>query len=68
MSQKAMSQKATRPDDRYGKLDTEWGLELFDNLAITPWLQLSPSLQYIESGLPGVDESIVVTTRLQMVF
>jgi len=51
-----------------GKLDTEWGLEFFYNLAIAPWLQLSPSLQYIESGLPGVDDSVVVTTRLQMVF
>ena len=51
-----------------GLLDTEWGTEVFYNLAITRWLQLSPSVQYIQSGLPGVDESVVVATRLQIDF
>jgi carbohydrate-selective porin OprB len=43
-------------------------MEVFYNLAITPWLQFSPSVQYIDSGLPRVKDSVVVTTRLQMYF
>lgn len=51
-----------------GLLDTEWGMELFYNIAITPWLQFTPDLQYIQSGLPGVDDSVVLAMRLQMYF
>lgn len=51
-----------------GALSTEWGMEAYYNLAITPWLQFSPSIQYIESGLPGVDDSVVIATRLQLYF
>ncbi len=51
-----------------GMLDTEWGMEAFYNLALTPWLQLSPSIQYIQSGLPRIDDSVVLTTRLQLYF
>jgi hypothetical protein len=35
-----------------GLLDSEWGFEAFYNHAITPWLQVSPDYQYIDSGLP----------------
>lgn len=51
-----------------GNLDTEWGLEAFYNIAITPWLQLTPDIQYIQSGLPSIDDSVVVATRIQMYF
>jgi porin len=51
-----------------GLLDTEWGMEVFYNVAITPWLQVTPDLQYIQSGLPGVDDSLVLATRVQMYF
>jgi porin len=49
-------------------LENEWGMEIFYNLAITPWLQFSPSIQYIDSGQAAVDHSVVVTTRLQIYF
>jgi porin len=49
-------------------LEDEWGMEVFYNLAITPWLQFSPSVQYIDSGQVGVDDSVVVMTRLQLYF
>jgi len=49
-------------------IGTEWGMEVFYNLAITPWLQFSPSVQYVDSGIKSVDHSVVVTTRLQMYF
>jgi carbohydrate-selective porin OprB len=43
-------------------------MEVFYNLAITPWLQFSPSVQYIDSGQVGVDDSVVVMTRVQLYF
>ena len=49
-------------------IEDEWDMEVFYNLAITPWLQFSPSVQYIDSGQIDVDHSIVVTTRLQSYF
>jgi porin len=49
-------------------IGTEWGMEVFYNLAITPWLQFSPSVQYIDSGQADVDHSVVVMTRLQLYF
>jgi len=51
-----------------GRLDSEWGLEAYYNFAITPWLQLTPDIQYIQSGLPTVKDSVVLGTRLQMYF
>jgi porin len=47
-----------------GLLDTEWGMEVFYNVAIFPWLQVTPDLQYIQSGLPGVDDSVVIAARV----
>jgi carbohydrate-selective porin OprB len=49
-------------------VEDEWGMEVFYNMAITPWLQFSPSVQYIDSGQVAVDHSVVVTTRLQIYF
>ncbi len=49
-------------------LDTEWGMEVFYNIAITPWLQFTPDLQYIQSGLPGTNDAVVVAMRIQMYF
>jgi len=51
-----------------GALDSEWGMEVFYNFALTPWLQITPDLQYIQSGLPGVDDALVIGTRVQMYF
>jgi porin len=49
-------------------IGTEWGMEVFYNIALTPWLQFGPSVQYVDSGLASVDHSVVVTTRLQLYF
>jgi carbohydrate-selective porin OprB len=43
-------------------------MEVFYNLALTPWLQFSPSVQYIDSGQVDVDHSVVVMTRLPLYF
>ena len=45
------------------RLETEWGMEAYYNIAITPWLQFTPDVQYIQSGLarfPGIDDDVVV--------
>lgn len=49
-------------------LDTEWGMEAFYNIALTPWLQLTPSVQYIQSGVDSINHSTILATRLQMYF
>ena len=51
-------------------LGDEWGGELFYNIAITPWLMLTPDLQLIEPSQrrrqvsPGVSESVKFATVL----
>ncbi len=49
-------------------VEDEWGMEVFYNMAITPWLQFSPGVQFIDSGQADVDHSVVVTTRLPIYF
>jgi porin len=49
-------------------IDTEWGMEIFYNIAITPWLQLTPDFQYIDSGIAGVGEAVVLASRVQIYF
>lgn len=49
-------------------LDDEWGMEVFYNIALTPWLQLSPGVQYVRSGVKSTDRSTIVSTRLQIDF
>ena len=52
-----------------GRLESEWGLEAFYNIAITPWLQFTPDIQYIQPGVPGgVDDVLMLATRIQMYF
>ena len=49
-------------------IDTEWGMEIFYNIAITPWLQLTPDFQYVDSGIAGVGEAVVLASRVQIYF
>jgi porin len=44
------------------------GIEGYYNLAIVPSVMLSLNLQYIKSILPGVDNTFMLSTRLQVVF
>jgi porin len=45
-------------------LDDEWGGEVFYNYAITPSIQASLDLQYIDSAVNTVDDAFVVGLRL----
>lgn len=49
-------------------LDTEWGIEAFYNIAFTPWLQLTPSVQYIQPGVKDIDQATLLAVRLQVDF
>ncbi len=48
--------------------DDEQGLELFYNLAVTPWFELSGNLQVIDGGLAGADTAVVAGIRARIVF
>jgi porin len=45
-------------------LDDEYGVEAFYNYAITPWLQLSGSAQWVSPGIESSDDAWILGTRL----
>jgi porin len=48
----------------------ETAMELYYNAQVTPWLSLTPSVQYVfnPGGDHNVDDAVVVGFRLQMAF
>ena len=50
------------------RLQVEHQLELFYNLHLTPWLQLTGDLQILRPNRPAVDTAIVPAVRLRVVF
>ena len=50
--------------------DYESVLELYYSAAITPWLAVSPSIQYITNpgGNPSASDAVVLGVRIQMLF
>lgn len=56
-------------NDQAGNLlGDEWGMELFYNVALTPWFQLGPSVQYVDSGVRSSGDVVVFSTRAQINF
>ena len=49
-------------------LDDEVGFEAYYNFAITPWMQISADVQYIDQGLTTSDDAWVVGSRLNVRF
>ena len=45
-------------------LENEWGVEVFYNYAITPAIQFTVDLQYIDSAVKAEDEALVLGLRL----
>jgi len=45
-------------------------MELYYNAAVTPWLSISPSVQYVfnPGGDRTVDDAVVLGFRVQMTF
>ena len=44
------------------------GLEAFYNFAITPAAKFSTNIQYLPSAVPRVDDSVMISGRLQLIF
>jgi porin len=44
------------------------GVELFYNIALTPWFQLTPDLQIIDGGIPNTDTAVIPGVRGNLVF
>ena len=44
-------------------VEEEVGAELFYNVAITPWLHVTPDVQVIDSALPRSDTAWVLSLR-----
>ena len=49
-------------------LRDEYGVELFYNIAVTPWCRLTPNFQVVRPSAVGVDTGILAGLRLQMIF
>ena len=48
--------------------DNGTGGELFYNIAVTPWFQLTPDLQVINGGVPNSDTAVIFGLRGNLVF
>lgn len=68
-----------RPFTTRSFLENEWGLEIFYNVALTPWMLLTPDIQVIgpaqkrratglRTGGETVDVATVLGLRLQLIF
>ena len=73
----------SRPDDLFGaglfyndlsktvfqdKVDDPWGAEVFYNLEITPAVRFSTNLQYLRASNKSVDDTTLLSARLQVRF
>ena len=43
--------------------EREQGVELFYDFAVTPYLNMTPDIQFIDNGLPGARDSWVIALR-----
>jgi porin len=50
------------------QLGSEWGGEVFYNVAVTPWLNVTLDAQIIDSALPQVGTAVVLGTRVGICF
>jgi carbohydrate-selective porin OprB len=51
-----------------GRLQVEHQVEMFYNLYLTPWLQLTGDLQILRPNRPAADTAVVPAVRLRVVF
>jgi porin len=51
-----------------GRLQAEHQVEMFYNLYLTPWLQLTGDLQILRPNRPAADTAVVPAVRLRVVF
>jgi carbohydrate-selective porin OprB len=51
-----------------GQLQVEHQVEMFYNLHLTPWFQLTGNLQILRPNRPVADTAVVPAVRLRLVF
>ena len=51
-----------------GKTTWEQGVELYYNIAVTPWLHVTPDLQIISPAGKSVDTTVVAGLRVKIDF
>jgi carbohydrate-selective porin OprB len=51
-----------------GRLDHDFGVEFYYNLAVTGWLNVTADLQVIHPALRGIDTSVVLGLRMKAEF
>jgi porin len=56
------------PDAVTTPLEDEYGMELFYNAALTPWMRLTADLQVIEPGVPSRDPVVLLGLRATVRF
>jgi porin len=49
-------------------LRDEYGVELFYNVAVTPWCRLTPNFTVARSAVVGLDTTLISGVRLQVAF
>ncbi len=59
---------SSRLSSDVGFEDSAAGMEAFYNFAITPAARLSAHAQYLSSVQPGIDDSVMISARFQLVF
>jgi porin len=62
----AITSNASVPS--FAGIGDDWGAEAFYNIAITPWMQLTPDVQYIDGGRATADPAWIMGLRLKLVF
>jgi carbohydrate-selective porin OprB len=48
--------------------DNYWTMEAFYNFQVTPWMHVSPNIQYLGSEREGVDNALIIGSRLVVDF
>jgi porin len=48
--------------------DNYWTFEAFYNYQVTPWLHVSPSIQYAGNGIKGDDNAVIIGSRMVIDF
>jgi porin len=51
-----------------GRSRDEQGVELYYNVAVTPWLRITPDLQIIQPARRNVDTTVVLGLRAKIDF
>ena len=50
------------------RLDDEQGVEIYYNIAVTPWLHITPDIQIVNPASDRVDTTVVAGVRMKIDF